>query len=305
MSHFTVMVINSEGVNDVNEQLAPFNENLRIPISRGREVSQEDVNIFIDYYQKQPEVSVEELYKLHGLDWNGNEWKFEDGKFMEYFTYSSNPKWDWYQIGGRWCGFLKVKDASETPEINPSLIYQMDEEGKKHVKDKMAQNVADQAFNHEILWADMMSEGYNRGCTIYDKVAKEVGLKNDRIKQPKLSWKHCIDKYDRDIARKLYNSQETVKALNSENLKQDLGYFPEIKDFNCTREEYANKRANQAISTFAVLKDGEWYERGQMGWWGISTETDEEGDNWDSNFYNNFIKDLPENALITIVDCHI
>lgn len=59
------------------------------------------------------------------------------------------------------------------------------------------------------------------------------------------------------------------------------------------------------IETFAVIKDGEWFEKGTMGWFGVSSETNKEATNWSLEFYNRFIKDLPDDAVITIVDCHI
>ena len=55
------------------------------------------------------------------------------------------------------------------------------------------------------------------------------------------------------------------------------------------------------IVTFALLKDGKWFERGKMGWWGIVIG---ENDEWDKEF-KNFIKELPDDTLISIYDCHI
>lgn len=38
---------------------------------------------------------------------------------------------------------------------------------------------------------------------------------------------------------------------------------------NSTRAEYIEDCRKNAIGTFAVLKDGNWFERGEMGWWGV------------------------------------
>lgn len=55
--------------------------------------------------------------------------------------------------------------------------------------------------------------------------------------------------------------------------------------------------------TFAVVKDGKWYERGRMGWWAmVSDEKAEEA--WESEFHN-LLDGLPEDTTLTIVDCHI
>lgn len=51
--------------------------------------------------------------------------KFEDG---ESYWYNPDGKWDSYQIGGRWCGAIKLKDGVEpTPDMygEPSPIFDM------------------------------------------------------------------------------------------------------------------------------------------------------------------------------------
>ena len=42
-----------------------------------------------------------------------------------------------------------------------------------------------------------------------------------------------------------------------------------------------------------------------MGWWAMSNETNDEAVDWDLNFFDRFIKNLSEDTLITVVDCHI
>lgn len=67
-------------------------------------------------------------------------------------------------------------------------------------------------------------------------------------------------------------------------------------------ESYLAKR-QKFPSTFAVLKDGKWYERGEMGWWGITTN-EKDSSVWDDEF-KKLIEDLPDDTLLTLVDCHI
>ena len=57
------------------------------------------------------------------------------------------------------------------------------------------------------------------------------------------------------------------------------------------------------IHTFAILKDGKWYEKGKMGWWGFVSDKKEENE-WEEQF-RKLIDNLPNETLITIVDCHI
>lgn len=68
-----------------------------------------------------------------------------------------------------------------------------------------------------------------------------------------------------------------------------------------TEEQHVAKA--KALSAFAVLKDGKWYEKGEMGWWAmVSNEKDD--DAWDREF-DLLIKSLPPETRITFVDCHI
>lgn len=52
-----------------------------------------------------------------------------------------------------------------------------------------------------------------------------------------------------------------------------------------------------------VTPDGEWIERGQMGWWGMSSN-DIPMDEWENKF-KEYIKSLDKNLILTQVDCHI
>ncbi|MBJ7935494.1 hypothetical protein [Bacillus cereus] len=72
-----------------------------------------------------------------------------------------------------------------------------------------------------------------------------------------------------------------------------------------TEEEYIN-RNSEMLSTYAVIdKEGNWIAKGDMGWFGVSSETDAESDNWDDKFVERFIEPLDEKDAIVIIDCHI
>lgn len=57
------------------------------------------------------------------------------------------------------------------------------------------------------------------------------------------------------------------------------------------------------VKAFAILKDGTWYERGEMGWWGcVSDEKDQ--DVWDIEF-TKLLESISDNTLLSMYDCHI
>lgn len=58
--------------------------------------------------------------------------------------------------------------------------------------------------------------------------------------------------------------------------------------------------------TYAVItKEGKWHAMGKMGWWGSSSETEKEREEWINLYWDRFIKGLSGDTLLTVVDCHI
>jgi len=68
-----------------------------------------------------------------------------------------------------------------------------------------------------------------------------------------------------------------------------------------TRKQYAKECMD--VATFAVLMDGEWYERGHMGWWGM-VRNEKANDAWQKEF-DKLIKGLPGHTWLSIYDVHI
>ena len=64
-----------------------------------------------------------------------------------------------------------------------------------------------------------------------------------------------------------------------------------------------NKQGDRAISTFAVVKKGKWYEKGRMGWWG-AVHDEKDQDTWNKEFIK-MLKSVPEDTLLSLYDCHI
>jgi hypothetical protein len=58
-----------------------------------------------------------------------------------------------------------------------------------------------------------------------------------------------------------------------------------------------------AFTPFAVLKDGEWYEQGQMGWWAIVSNAKADAA-WEEEV-DALLADLLPETLVSVYDCHI
>lgn len=61
-----------------------------------------------------------------------------------------------------------------------------------------------------------------------------------------------------------------------------------------------------SISTYAVVTpDGAWHASGEMGWFGIGSETPEAARDFSISYYDTFIKNANPEHYLVIVDCHI
>ena len=60
---------------------------------------------------------------------------------------------------------------------------------------------------------------------------------------------------------------------------------------------------NDIIPFSYVTEDGEWCEKGEMGWWGM-TANEMEQDDWADNF-KRYLKLVEDDCLVTVVDFHI
>lgn len=112
------------------------------------------------------------------------------------------------------------------------------------------------------------------------------------------------DLEDDEEARKVYWGQPLIKALSGAGL---LPFNGDYRDFYCLdsggRDAFVARARDQAISTHAVLKDGVWCERGEMGWWGVVSDA-KSADEWLSEVAK-LLESLPDDTLLSVYDCHI
>lgn len=305
MSHFTVMVVGD----DVKGQLAPFHEfectgddNQYV---KDIDVTEETLQEYEEH--KEEYKSTAEFVKAwHGTECvtfgdspdTSGEHKFgyalldKSGEVTKVVR-RTNPdrKWDWYQIGGRWNGFFKLKSNGIGIIGNPGL-NRMNPDYKPPKRDR-----ADQAHKGDIDVEGMRNEAAEKASSAYDlfdKVTKNLPAI--------IKWEIILEKNGKENvekAREEYHDQPAIKALREND---ETRWFDE-EDFLCSKEEYVDGARKGAFSTFAVLKDGQWYERGKMGWWAcVSDEKDET--EW-RNQFSSLIDSLPDTTLLTVVDCHI
>ncbi len=83
----------------------------------------------------------------------------------------------------------------------------------------------------------------------------------------------------------------------------DRGFVLGVREFLVDRETYVGKARDAAISPFAMVAEGRWAARGDMGWFGMST-SDVPSEDWNKRV-SGFLECLAPETLLTVVDCHI
>jgi hypothetical protein len=214
----------------------------------------------------------------------------ETGKYG--YWENPNAKWDWYQLGGRWAGFFRLKPGAKGENGRAGLFGKEAEPGH-----------ADAVKKCDIDFEWMRADAESGAGDKYDEIISIVGESINEMH----SWDKVRDVMfpgDRDLARDFYNSQLAPTKLKEWNSVNSFKFsFIDLEDFQSTREDYVKRVGDAAFSSFAVIKDGVWYQKGEMGWWGMASNTKEQGD-WNKEI-SNLLVDLPDDTLISIYDCHI
>lgn len=285
MSHFSVLVIGE----DIDRQLAPYHEfectDRDDEYVQDIDITNELLTLVEAYRNDGEEDPVNAALEEHGLnespvddesqvDKTGDH-KYgyavvRDGQIIKAVNRTNpNRKWDWYVIGGRWNGLFKLRtDAMAGSAANT------------HVN---------QARKGDIDWEAMRDEAGARAADQWDLVRRVAPMMWE-------SWETIrVRHQDVETARQAYHRQEGRCALSGDLWVSD--------DILVPRDEFVRQARQRACTTFAVIRDGTWYERGKMGWWGmVADELD--ANEWHAH-YARPIDDLPDDTILTVVDCHI
>lgn len=332
MSHFSVLVV-TDNPNDVEAALQPFHEyectgiddEYVIDVDKTDEVNEwldEDIYVGnkksdgkLDYHFRE-ESAQEHLadYKLvkrreyigmtgEDLDNEIKEYhgyKLKDGKWFD--RTNPNAQWDWWVVGGRWSGLLKAKPGAEASKGEKGLMgSQYSEKGVDvcRVGDLDVKGMRDEAINR-------IRQRYENAHAKYQKNNPDTSFEqyNSLVKRMGESLEALRAKYEAagkpDAFAKFIDDQKEAGDM-------DAIFFrtTEIDDWDgITYGKTVDDKiaAVTPLTTHAVLMDGKWYERGEMGWWGHIN--DDKGKQWEEEFEKLF-NSLPADKWLTVVDCHI
>ena len=303
MSHFTVVVIGEEH----ERQLAPYHE---FECTGTDDEYVQDVDITDQIRERAKSSSLTDALEYHGLGRAVSDEADVEKAGAHKYGYAvvrdgeliravdrTNPdkKWDWYVMGGRWSGYFPLKEGS-TAVLGRSGTFD----------NKPDERAGDQARLAQIDVERARCEAGQRGAYVFDKW-REVFL---RCGKPE-GWDTVRDRvcgkgdrFGRELipaARDIYQGQPAIKGARN---IQELVWGCPVDEYGYDRDGYIQELSNNALVPFAVVKDGKWHAKADMGWWAFTSNhtcTDKE---WAERFHG-LLGDLPPETLLTMVDCHI
>ncbi len=283
MSHFSVLVVAA----NPEAALQPFhefectgiNDEYIVDVDNTAEV-QEHINAnslaeAIDYF------GLKLVSDTSAADKNGSH-KFgyaivQDGRLIKA-VHRTNPhrKWDWWVVGGRFRNKLILKDGSNS----------------------------NQAPAGTIDWEAMIAREAHAAAQSHDAITGVVAGRDVT------TWADTVKRIDAgeikiDEARAMYNGQAIVKELIEKDAIDAWGGAEELSMVIGTeRGEFIKRKSELNAATWGFLHNGEWSERGRMGWFGTSDADDSSVTDYASKFWAS-VRALPAEIQVTCVDCHI
>ncbi len=132
-----------------------------------------------------------------------------------------------------------------------------------------------------------------------EKIIGRPGIfQNEPIGDTDVALKADID-FEAMDARSRVQAEQTWDELQNDPTMPKFLY--DIREDD-TRESYLERQAGP-WAPYAIVKDGEWYEQGKIGWFGTASDEQEPKD-W-QEIVDSLIQNSEPDALFTIVDCHI
>lgn len=247
------------------------------------------------------QIPLNELYSTfeeYMADYCG--YKERDNKTQRYgYWENPNAKWDWFVVGGRWRGQLKLKEKAAVGIMGKPGVNHLDfKTGEYKTNDEPG--TADAAQLKELDWEAMNADATKEAGKFFDDLERFKKIEAGEIEKTKEdAW------LDYDVSRKLaeFNLggwKDTGKKGENDEPIREL----EVKEF--TREWFIEHYAwNWEFSTWAVVDEDGWHEKGKMGWWAFHDASANELEAWGRSFYDRFAKEEAPETLFVIVDCHI
>lgn len=279
MSHFAVAVFTQDGGKTVEELLAPYDENIVMPryvkytksqlIEKGRKEIEDYKNGLYAKFLSDPE-----KYRFECQ--NSNHLNYIENEFPQKLTWTDE------QVYAEEIRFYDDDEIGNDGEVystrNPKSKWDWWADGGR--------------YGGFLLIKSPLTKGYPESWNCSGREAMKGFSWVDSAKFKDIQWELMAQREKEDRIR--YWEEALGKS------EFEMAYTYSIKH-GMTRDEYVNQPYK--FLTFAVLMpDGNWYEKGKMGWWACVSNEEE---TWDEKYKERFLDKADPELMLTIVDCHI
>ena len=194
-----------------------------------------------------------------------------------------NRKWDWYQIGGRWAGGLKLKPGTKGfYGVQPGARLLLHTEG----------------YASQCLKGDIDVEGMRQEAALKAGEKWEIARSFTAGKTWKSFDEVKAESGSIDVAREVYWAQPGLKEMS-----KALEIFHDLEQYLEPKGIVVDKARRSALSFFAFLDARGWEERGEMLMF-ASVKDEQDKASWVDKF-SAWFDALSDDTVITLVDCHI
>jgi hypothetical protein len=204
-----------------------------------------------------------------------------------------NAKWDWWKVGGRYKGRLLTNDAKEP--VDQAL------RGSLRLEDMRSAAVANRQENLEAALAELEKMGSKREAALALWRTYALGYRTARTR-----YEALVDRpsyRDWFLAHQDEPDVAVVLGCVETPVYDHLSGLFGVGVPDDEPDPAAWVAAAPAFSCWAVVKDGVWFEKGKMGWWGMSHD-DMPDREWQDQLQA-LLRDGPLTSWLTVVDCHI
>lgn len=289
MSHFTVLVTKTNE-KDIEKQLSPFDENREMP----RHISKTRAD-FIEQGRKDVERA-----KARVAEYDADPAAYEAST-----TNENHLKW----LKGEARETAKITDEEELFKLGAT--WHLDDEEEPLDKDGNYWTTTNDDAKWDWYQVGGRWAGYfvpKKGAdyqtsdgNLQTRIRVAAGVEEapqgaDVIKVKDIDW-DAMDEVERKRRGEYWDEQ-----MKQENPDRRFVWDDNREEvMKMSREEYVGKPVSHA--TFAVLHDGKWYEKGEMGWFAMVSNAKAE-EQWDTE-WRKLVESLDPETVVTVVDCHI
>jgi len=322
MSHYSVTVV-CKSPDDLEQMLAPYDENIETesywePFYDADKAG--TVAEYVEYVRSvyaDPEVEYADWQQTRLLGtplerataeqlltaWTSQRLRDGEHGIEVESTYNPHSKWDYWRIGGRWSGFYPIKEehGDALQVLRPSMHWEFEREpdssrfdgtkadgGPKHMLDLDAKTRASVARAQ-----DEVAEARQR--------LVDAGLPMTSIPWPGTG-------HDTNDAREQFWQQPAV-ALLHDIRDHDSGLFmmngPDLAGLLGDPERWVQRAARRAYATYAMCTPEGWIAPGEMGWWGSSSDQEDDRRETYWQRFTKIVEAVPDDWYLIVVDCHI